>query len=118
MESRVERYRAYTATCLATDYDSPASVRRHNRAADEMRRLVGEPGAVAELLPLLDEPTAARWLAFQLVESGGLSDDVIQRCLAVVRALAAGGDAEAMGARMWLRERRHAEPIAAADGGA
>jgi hypothetical protein len=116
MESRLDRYRTHAATCLATDYGSPVSVRLRNRAADAMRRLAGEPGAVAELLPLLEEPAAARWLAFQLVEMGGLSDDVHRRCLAVARTLAEGAGAEALGARMWLREQRHAEPSAAPDG--
>ena len=56
MGSRTDRYRQHAATCAATDYGSPASVQAHNEAADAMRRLVAEPDAAAELLPLLDDP--------------------------------------------------------------
>ncbi len=116
MGSLINRYRALATTRLVTDYDSAASVRQHNWAADEMRRLVEEPGAVSELIPLLNEPSSARWLAFQLVEAGGLSDEVLHQCLEIVRMMGEGSDAESLAARIWLREQRHVDRSATPDG--
>ena len=110
MPSPIHRYRRFAATCAATDYASRASVRRHNAAVDAMRRLAAEPGAVGDLSPLLDDPQSGPWLAFQLLELAHPSEPVVERCLAIVRKLAEGDGAEAMGARMWLRE--HADRTA------
>ena len=78
------------------------------------------PQALAELLPLLGEPPSDQWLAFQLLELGKPELAVAERCLFVIRRLAFGRGADAMGAGKWLRDwdARHAEPGAAADGGA
>jgi hypothetical protein len=75
MASWADRYRACAAVCTTVDYSSRASVRRYNRASDQMRSIVVEafqagPGAVAELLPLLDAPPADEWIAFQLLDLG------------------------------------------------
>jgi len=76
-----------------------------------MRQIVVEaraegPAAVTELLPLLDEPTSAAWLAFQLLELCHLSEAESRMCLSVVERLAEGDSMEALAARMWLREHR------------
>ena len=120
MTTRVDHYRACAASCAAVDYASRRSVLQHNRASEEMRKVVAEaycvgPGAVAELLPLLDEPSTEEWLAFQLLDLGVPPPAVAARCLAIVRRKAAGTGADAMGAGMWLREweARHNEPDAA-----
>jgi hypothetical protein len=104
MASRIDRYRECVATCAATAYGSGASVRRHNAAATRMREIVVELGAADELLPLLDEPEAAQWLAFQLLELCEPSSVVRERCLALIRGLAAGSGADALGAQYWLRD--------------
>jgi hypothetical protein len=104
MKTRIDRYRVCVATCGTVDYSSDASVSRFNAASDEMRRIASEPGAAEELLPLLDEPESAKWLAFQILELCAPGPDVRERCLKTVRELAAGSDADAMGAQMWLRE--------------
>ncbi len=103
MSSPTDRYRACAATCAGTDYNSPASVRRHNAAANRMRGIIEEaaargPAAVGELLPLLDEEPSARWLAFHLLELSPLPPAERERCLAVIRRLAVGSSAEALGA--------------------
>jgi hypothetical protein len=69
-----------------------------------MRRIVVEPGAADELLPLLDEPESAQWLAFQLLELSQPATEIHERCLAIVRHLAAGAGAMALGAQYWLRD--------------
>lgn len=122
MATRADRYRKCASICVSVDYASRHSVRKHNRAADEMRGLVGEayragPEAVAELVPLLDEPPAGEWLAFQLLDLGTPPPDVAKLCVAIVRRKAAGSGPDAMGAAMWLRdwEARHSERGAAPD---
>ena len=62
------------------------------------------PDAVAELLPLLEEPPSNQWLAFQVLELGNSEPGVAEQCLAVIRRMAAGSGAEATGAGIWLRE--------------
>jgi hypothetical protein len=74
------------------------------------------PQALAELLPLLDEPPSDQWLAFQLLELGKPDAAVAEQCLYIIRRLAEEGPpADAMGASMWLRdwEARQAERGAA-----
>jgi hypothetical protein len=104
MASRVDRFRKYAAVCATTAYGSGASVRRHNAAAQQMRQLVMEPGAAEELVPLLDEADAGQWLAFALLELSQPLDAVREKCLAIIRSLAAGSGADALGARYWLRD--------------
>jgi len=125
MALRIDQYRAFATTCAATDFASKRSVRQHNSAADQMRAMVAEvysagPEVLAELLPLLSEPPSDQWLAFQLLELGEPGVAVVERCLSVIRRVASGQSADAMGASVWLRdwEARQAEPGAAADGGA
>ena len=69
-----------------------------------MRQIVMEPGAAEELVPLLDEPDAGQWLAFELLELCKPSPDVREKCLAIIQSLAAGSGANALGARYWLRD--------------
>ena len=104
MESRVDRFRKFAAVYATTAYRSGASVRRHNAAAQKMRQIVMEPGAAEELVPLLDEPDAAQWLAFELLELSQPSDSVREKCLAIIQSLAAGSGANALGGRYWLRD--------------
>jgi hypothetical protein len=104
MESRLNRYRKCAATCAATTYGSGASVRRHNAAATKMRQIVAETGAAEELLPLLDEPESGQWLAYQLLELCEPAPQVRDKCLAIIRRLATGSGADALGAQYWLRD--------------
>jgi hypothetical protein len=69
-----------------------------------MRKIVVEPGAEEELLPLLEEPEAAQWLAFQLLELCKPLPEVRARCLTIIRGIAAGSGADALGAEYWLRD--------------
>ena len=104
MASHIDHYRQCVAICAATSFGSGISVRGHNAAVTEMRRIVVEPGAVEELISLLNEPLAAKWLAFQLLELCNPSDDIREKCLATIRELAAGSNGTALGAAYWLRD--------------
>lgn len=104
MESRIDLYRKCVAICTATQLSSDDSVGRHNAAAMKMREIVLEPGASEELLPLLDEPESAKWLAFQLLELCEPTAEIREKCFEIIRRLAAGSNADALGARCWLRD--------------
>jgi hypothetical protein len=95
--SHLERYRQCVARCAAGS-------QANNAAVKEMRRLLAEPGVVEELLPLLDEPSAAHWLAFQVLEFCPVTPAVREKCLAIIRRLAAGRSVDALGAKHWLQE--------------
>ena len=103
MASRIEQYRACAAVCCVTEYASKRGVRQHNAAAKQMRAMVSEayatgPSALAEFFPLLDESPADQWLAFQLLELAKPEAAVKQRCLSIIKRLAAGPGIDAMGA--------------------
>src|SRR5690349_14336554 len=108
MTTRVERYREAAAIAWA-HRSGRGSVARHNRASDEMRAIVDDayrdgPDAVAALFPLLDEPQPARWLAFTLADRGSVPPAVLDRCLDMIRASAAGDDVDALMAEWGLEE--------------
>jgi hypothetical protein len=67
------------------------------------------PDAVAGLLPLLDEPTPAEWLAHHLVELAFIDLAIRAKCISIVKqlvvALRASGDGlNAMGEESWLQD--------------
>lgn len=103
-ETRIERYRQCAAICAATEYGAGDAITTHNAAAIEMGRIAAEPGADEELLPLLDEPESAKWLAFQLLELCSPVPEVAERCLRIIEELAAGSSTDAVGAQFWLKE--------------
>jgi len=109
MESRLEQFRRYAATCSTTDYSSPRSVKKRNAAVEQMYKLVeeaatsGETG-ISELVPLLDEPASALWLAHQVLEKCSISKVIERRCLEIIKTAAAGKGADALGEQMWLRD--------------
>jgi len=70
-----------------------------------MRKLVAQPGAGEELLPLLDEQLCRNWLAYQLIELTEPSEEVRGRCLAIIREIASADDGSGIGAEMWLKQQ-------------
>lgn len=115
--TRAAHYRACASICATVEFGSRRSVREYNRASDEMRAFVAEthhagPDALAELLPLLDEPPADEWLAFQLLDLGVPPLATVERSLGIIRRLASGFGPDAFGAASWLQEweARHTIP--------
>jgi hypothetical protein len=78
---------------------------------------ISDPSILTDLIPLLDEPLPAKWLAFQLLELVAVADDISQRCLKIIKSLAENrsGGAETMGIRIWLREYEAARVAKAPD---
>jgi hypothetical protein len=107
----IDRYRECANICERTDYGSKQSVRQHNAAADEMHAIAEDahrrgPSAIGELLPLLDEPPADTWLAFQLLKLGGPSSSYASRCVSIIERAGRGSGPQALGARIWLEDWR------------
>ena len=105
----IEDYRECAGICARTDYANKKSVRQHNRAADKMNKLfraavVKGPDGVSSLVPLLDEPECAKWLAIQFLGEPILEPNVKEKCLRIVEAIASGDDIDALGARHWLKD--------------
>jgi len=103
--SRLDRYRELAAICARTGYQSAKSVRKHNNAADEMRRIASEPGAANELAELLTDPAARCWLAYQLIELGDPAPAIRDQCLSIIRNEASKDGPDALGAQIWLQDR-------------
>ena len=110
-EGIAEEYRDCVKACENIDYTENRSIRLNNAAVTRMYQLVAKAekrGAigVAELLPLLDEPACAAWLAHQLVERATIDKLVEDRCFQIVEQLASHGGADAYGNQLWLSEWR------------
>lgn len=107
MQKPAERVVALAELHAGTDYADPGRVEKSNRAADEIRTriksLVVERN-VSEVEILLSSSVTASWAAYVVLESGDslLVDE--ERCLSIVREVAAGDSLESMGAKAWLRE--------------
>lgn len=95
--------------CAQTDYGDMSTVRANNAAVSKMYKLVKAasdlgPDAVGKMAKLLDNPVASPWIAHQLIEKADISPATRDKCLSVIRKLAQGDSANAMGERMWLKE--------------
>jgi len=116
MNGIAEEYREWANLWETIDYADKASVRKCNRAADRMRKIVQEaegsgPDAVAVLLPLLDEAIPAKWLAHHLVEMTSIDKATKKQCFQIVKQhirdlRSKGQAADVMGEEMWLREHK------------
>jgi len=68
-------------------------------------RALEKQGAVLDLLPLLDEPSCAAWLAHQLVECSELPKSIEDRCFTIIEELAKNGDnVDSFVENVWLKE--------------
>lgn len=106
-QTMIDKYRQYAEACAQTDYGDKKSVRRHNQSAAGMRKIVEDVAkkgadAIEKLFPLLNEPECANWLAFQLLELAEVNQFTEARCLRIIKDIAAGEGAEAMGTQVWL----------------
>ncbi len=105
----ISEYRKCANVCSLIDYADKSSVKRSNKAVGKMYQIVQAannegPETVTELAALLNEPDCAKWLAHQLVERAAITKEIRNKCFAIVKTLAKGESAEALGERMWLKE--------------
>jgi hypothetical protein len=105
----IDEYRACVEVCSSMDYADTASVKKCNTAVDRMYAIVEQANtsgrkAITDLATLLDEPATSKWLSHQLVERAEISQEIRAKCISIVKNLAKGNDADALGERMWLKE--------------
>jgi hypothetical protein len=109
IENFIEEYKKCTEICAATDYADKAAVKKHNKSVDRMDVIVETvasqgPSAIDRLAVLLDDDTAGRWLAFQLLDRVKVAPTVEKKCLSLIKKQASGKSPDALGAKYWLKE--------------
>ncbi|NIB44798.1 hypothetical protein HBA55_34780 [Pseudomaricurvus alkylphenolicus] len=90
------------------NYGDPKSVSKANLAAETMADIAKQlitDNCMDEAQSILDHEVAGQWGAFLLVDISGENQELQQRCIAKIRAIAEGDGPEAFGAQVWLRER-------------
>jgi hypothetical protein len=107
------RLRQLAARVTNTDYGSRAAVAKHNAAADEIRELIRRVGCSSTadldtLLSFLSDKVLRSWIAYGVLEQCPTSPSQRKRCVDVIRDLARGEGAEALAARLWLRDNNEA----------
>jgi len=86
----IEEYRALVQATETVDYAARSTIRRSNKAVTGMYKLVRSVAhngqdAITQLAQLLDDPSAAKWLAHQLVECAELPKTIEDKCFAVTQ---------------------------------
>ncbi len=105
----LEKYLKYTRIADSVEYEDKASVARSNKAVDSMYTLVREAvqkgeTELSKLYPLLDDASAMKWLAHQLVESTELPKNIENKCFSIIETLANKNDPNSYGEELWLKE--------------
>jgi hypothetical protein len=105
----IEEYKALVRVTETVDYADRSTIRRSNKAVTGMYKLVrsvanNAQDAIKELAQLLDEPSAAKWLAHQLVECAALPKTTEDKCFAIIEDLAKDNGPQGMGEQIWLKE--------------
>jgi hypothetical protein len=108
MNSDIAKFIELSEVQASIEYERPSSVEVGNNASDSLRlisaRLV-ESGRAEELLEILDHKTAGAWVAYTVSEFPQIESKQKERCIRVIRDIAAGEEVESLGAKMWLKER-------------
>jgi hypothetical protein len=106
-KNTLDEYRECAEICSC----NKNSVRKHNRAAKRMLKLteqaVKEGSETIRLFAsLLDDPVTREWLAYQLLEKSNLDIDIEDKCISVIKEIAASNiPVNSFAARNWLEKR-------------
>ena len=91
--------------CSETDYSDSESVKAHNEAVDEIRKIINEVKDHELLVPLLKDKKAREGVAFQILESTDkYSSKLIETSIKVLRELSVKNTTESLAAEMLLKE--------------
>lgn len=110
MSGLIAEYKTLAATCAATDYSNKAAVKRHNKSIKRMYEIVEaigrqqadeSPEHFAGLLDISHHKTNL-FAAIHLLERLSAKAETVEKALAIIRAAAQGGTAEAIGYQVWL----------------
>ena len=108
--SLIEEYLKLAEICALTDYADKNSVKRHNKSVKRMYEIVEKIGCkqttetLDDLTKLLDIDIHRTniWAAFQLLDRISVDKSIEQKALNIIKPLAEGDSAEAMGTKIWL----------------
>ena len=112
-ENPLDRYRRLAEIHAAMDYGNGNSIRKGNSAARAMGKVAakilngGRSGADRFSVLLHDSRShVALWAAHHLLELGELDEPTEQRALGIIERASRADDANALGERIWLQQRR------------
>ena len=94
--------------CSETDYSEPSSVKRNNQAVDRMYEIVNSlvgDDSILEFSKLLDESNynVNEWAAIHMLEKLDLDRKIERKALRIIKSVAKGNSAKAMGFESWLK---------------
>ena len=103
-------YRECLVITENTNYNDKSSVKEHNNAVDRMRVIITDinkmgQSSIKYFAELLDDPTASKWLAHQLVDIDTISEELHTKCISVIRKLAEEDSVSGYGEKLWLESR-------------
>ncbi|WP_298755225.1 hypothetical protein [uncultured Psychroserpens sp.] len=107
-----ERYLKLTKICAETDYADKKSVQKNNSAVNEMYKILDlisesenqiEIQKFAELLNV-EKSRTNLWVATQMLEKLNVDQKTEKRALNIIKSVANGSGADAMGFQSWLSE--------------
>ena len=112
IESLKEEYLKLTKICAETDYSNKKSVRKNNSAVSKMYVIIdiisknnsrNEIQIFSELLSISENKTNI-WVAAQMLERLVVDKETERKALEIIKRIANGDDAEAMGFQSWLAD--------------
>ena len=106
----IEEYIELTKVCSQTDYSDKKSVRNHNKSVDRMSKIVERIGredtseTFNDFYRLLDIPENGTniWAAVHMLERIPVDSITESKALQIIKQIAKGDSAEAMGFQSWL----------------
>lgn len=106
----IEEYIKLTKVCAQTDYSEKKSVKKHNKSVDRMYEIAEKighedtPVTINDFIRLLDisENKTNVWAAVHLLERMPVNSKAELKALAIIKEIAKGDNAEAMGFQSWL----------------
>ena len=112
IESLIEDYKRQTKICHATDYVEMDSVKRNNKAVDRMYEIVeliskrNNSSEIEKFSKLLkdNENRTNLWSSVHLLEKLNSDKRTKKEALKIIKKVAKGESAEAMGFQLWLKE--------------
>jgi len=111
----IEEYIELTKACSQTDYSDKKSVRNHNKSVNRMYEIVESIGredtsaSINDFNRLLDisENGTNVWAAVHMLERLRVDSKTESKALQIIKQIAKGDSAEAMGFQSWLDDYKN-----------
>lgn len=106
----IDEYIELTRICSTTDYSDKKSVRQHNKSVNRMYEIAEKIGyedtteTINDFIKLLDisENKTNVWAAVHMLERIPVDSNAEIKALEIIKRIANGDSAEAMGFQIWL----------------